>query len=82
MILLTGGCLPQCILASWETPPAEQTPPPGSRHPPVQSMLGDTVNARAVRILLECNLVDKIDTRWETSVVQRHVDFKNHFGLI
>ena len=32
-------------------------PPPGSRHPPVQSMLGDTVNTRAVRILLECNLV-------------------------
>ena len=45
-------------------PPQEQTPP-GSRHPPqsrhaplpVQSMLWDTVNARAVRILLECNLV-------------------------
>ena len=35
-----------------DTPPQEQTPPP-----PVQSMLGDTVNARAVRILLECNLV-------------------------
>ena len=33
----------------WEqTPPREQTPP---------SMLGDTVNTRAVRILLECNLV-------------------------
>ena len=34
--------------------------PPWSRHPPhpEQSMLGDTVNARAVRILLECNLVD------------------------
>ena len=46
-----------------DTPPCppEQTPPgadtPGSRHPPPQSMLGDTVNARAVRILLECNLV-------------------------
>ena len=34
-------------------PTREQTPTP----PPVQSMLGDTVNARAVRILLECNLV-------------------------
>ena len=33
-------------------PPPEQAPPP-----PAQSMLGDTVNARAVRILLECNLV-------------------------
>ena len=37
--------------------------PLGSRHPldrhlpPAQSMLGDTVNARAVRILLECNLL-------------------------
>ena len=35
--------------------PREQTPPPS----PQQSMLGDTVNARAVRILLECNLVFK-----------------------
>ena len=37
-------------------------PPPRSRHhtyplPSPQSMLGDTVNAQAVRILLECNLV-------------------------
>ena len=33
-------------------------PPPKTRHPPpAQSMLGGTVNARAVRILLECNLV-------------------------
>ena len=36
--------------------PPEQTPP-GSRHPPAQTMLGDTVNVRAVHILLECNLV-------------------------
>ena len=32
-------------------------PPPGSRHAPVQCMLGDTGNMRVVRILLECNLV-------------------------
>ena len=32
-------------------------PPPGAGTPPAQSMLGDTVNARVVRILLECNLV-------------------------
>ena len=47
-------------------PPPDQTPPsPGTRHPlprdqthpTPQSMLGDTVNTRAVRILLECNLV-------------------------
>ena len=40
------------------TPPQEQTPP-WSRYPPPpeQIMLGDTVNERAVRILLECNLV-------------------------
>ena len=38
------------------TPPGPGTPPrPGT--PPAQSMLGDTVNARAVRILLKCNLV-------------------------
>ena len=56
-----------------QTPPWEQTSlgvdpqgvdtPPQSRHTPQsrppreQSMLRDTVNARAVRILLECNLV-------------------------
>ena len=31
--------------------------PPLEQNPPEQSMLGDTVNVRAVRILLECNLV-------------------------
>ena len=53
-----------------DTPPdqAHPTHPPWHRAcseirypahppPPAQSMLGDTVNARAVRILLECNLV-------------------------
>ena len=34
----------------------EQTPP-GTRHPPAQCMPGDTVNKRAMCILLECNLV-------------------------
>ena len=116
VILLMGGCLPQCMLGyhpPWSRHPLEQTsprsrhtpleadtppgadthmgadtphsrpplladttleadtpqnrhtPPPGSRHtapdqthtPPEQSMLGDTVNARAVRIILECILV-------------------------
>ena len=45
-------------------PPRSRHPPPGADNPtpppppsPRQSMLGDTVNARAVRILLECNLV-------------------------
>ena len=36
--------------------PLDQAPP-GIRHPPVQCTLGDTVNKRAVYILLECNLV-------------------------
>ena len=36
--------------------PGADTPPPRSRHPR-QSMLGYMVNARAVRILLGCNLV-------------------------
>ena len=39
-----------------QTPPQEQTPP-GPGTPVEHSMLGDTVNERAVRILLECNLV-------------------------
>ena len=60
-----------CLSACWDTPlhsrppgadsPQEQTPPPEQpppgAGPPLQSMLGDTVNARTVRILLECNLV-------------------------
>ena len=39
------------------TPPPEQTLREQIHTPPAQSMLGDTVNARAVRIILECNLV-------------------------
>ena len=59
-----------CISACWDTTtplgadPPRSRHPPGIRHPPgadtsppAQSMLGDTVNTRAVRILLECNLV-------------------------
>ena len=38
------------------TPP-DQHPPTGPGTPPVQCMLGDTVNKQAVCILLECNLV-------------------------
>ena len=69
--------LPQCMLGYHppreQTPPKEETPrsrhpppgadPPGAGTPPAQSMLGDTVNARAVRILLECNLVANIDSK-------------------
>ena len=42
-----------------QTPPrTRQAPPLGAgRHPPEQSILGDTVNERAVCILLECILV-------------------------
>ena len=46
------------------TPTQEQTRPlPRSRHPhpstpPAQCMLGDTANKRAVRILMECTLVN------------------------
>ena len=47
------------------TPPQDQVPPRDQVHPPpAQSMLGDTVNARAVRILLECNLVCFVITDW------------------
>ena len=38
-------------------PPRDQAPPPRADTPPVQCMLGDTGNKRAVSILLECNLV-------------------------
>ena len=60
VILLVEGV---CLSACWDTIPCpqEQTPPQ-SRHPPLQSMVGDTVNAQAVRILLECNLVITIFT--------------------
>ena len=61
-----GWGLPQCMLGYH--PPGQGTPlgagtPQEQAHPPdwaptlAHSMLGDTVNARAVRILLECNLV-------------------------
>ena len=53
-----------------QAPPQEQAPPrpgtpqpgtspPGPGTPLAQSRLGDTVSERAVRILLECNLVCK-----------------------
>ena len=58
VILSTGGGGSASVHAGIPPPPQEQTPPPGTRHPPPEhSMLGDTVNERAVRILLECNLV-------------------------
>ena len=47
---------PPCPLGA-DTPPTPRADPPGADTPLVQSMLGDTVNARAVRILLECNFV-------------------------
>ena len=58
VILLTGG-VSASVHAGIHPPGAD---PPRSRHPleqtpPPKSMLGDTVNAWAVRILLECNLV-------------------------
>ena len=43
--------------ADTHPPPRADTHTPQADTPPLQSMLGDTVNARAVRILLECNLV-------------------------
>ena len=69
------GGMPQCMLEYHHhhprirhTPPdhvpQDHAPrdhtPPGPCIPLVQSMLGDMVNARAVCILLECNLVIKI----------------------
>ena len=69
------------------TPPGTRHPPPSrtrhprSRSPLAQSMLGDTVNARAVRILLECNLVYYIKTQkdlWQTT----HLFKKVHITVL
>ena len=43
---------------------------PPDHDPPAQNMLGDMVNTQAVRILLECNLVNNfgsvvVKTRWQ-----------------
>ena len=50
-----GPCTPPRDHApsSWD----QAHPPQDHAPPPAHSMLGDTVNARAVRILLQCNLV-------------------------
>ena len=64
-----GGSLPQCMLG-YQPPPTRHTPPPPrTMHPPTPPRdhatlprdQGDTVNAWAVRILLECNLVTSYD---------------------
>ena len=60
-----------------QTPPPGpgNHPPPGSRTPPRQCMLGDTGNNRAGRILLECNLLSvsyllhPLQIRWWMSTV-------------
>ena len=48
-----AGTPPRADPPQEQAPPSQRADPP----PPEQSMLGDTVNARPVRILLECNLV-------------------------
>ena len=62
VILFTWGgiCLSACLdtnLPGAGAPPGADTP--CSKHCPRQCILGDTVNNRAVCILLECNLVLK-----------------------
>ena len=63
------GCVSASVHAGihpppWSRPPQADTPQ--SKHPlgadtdPAQCMLGDTGNKRAVRILLECILVEFI----------------------
>ena len=51
-----------CPIACWDThPPGTRgRSPPRAGTPPAQCMLGDTGNKRAIRILLECNLVQII----------------------
>ena len=50
------GDLPHCMLG-YPTPRIKGRHPPEPDIPPGQCMWGDTGNKRAVRILLECNLV-------------------------
>ena len=71
--------------------PQEQTLPPPHPHPweqvppqppppPAQSMLRDTVNARAVRILLECNLVLEIKTFvWKSKILSAKQKYPHLF---
>ena len=67
VILSTGGVPDQVHPPGPGTPPPpDQVPPPDQTRytpqtgtpPTAHSMLGDTVNARAVRILLECIIVN------------------------
>ena len=69
-------------------PPADTTPlradtsPPQPPTPPAQSMLGDTVNARAVRILLECNLVSYLSGHRKGVQSQLHYTSKLKYYLV
>ena len=76
----TGPDTPQTRYPSEQTPPRADTPP--SRHPPEQCMLGDTVNKRAVSILLECNLVTINCTREDNilaTAVQSGINVRDGF---
>ena len=59
MILFTGGRGSASVMLGYHTPwqgrPPSKADPPGKADPPAQCMLGDTINKRAVCILLECN---------------------------
>ena len=48
--------IPRQVHPPGQVPPG-QVPPRAGTHPSAQCLLGDTGNKRAVRILLECNLV-------------------------
>ena len=53
----------------------EQTPSLGSDTPLAQCMLGDTVNKRAVCIILECNLVMN-----DINSIINYISFTSHLG--
>ena len=61
VILFTGGRGVSGSVHAGIHPPRSRQPPGADTRPPVQRMLGDTGNKRAVRILLQCILV-KIQT--------------------
>ena len=61
--------------------PRDQVTPPGTRSPPELCMLGDTVNKRAVRILLECILVIVCFGIWPGFCLQRENNCKGNCSL-
>ena len=89
VILFTWGgvCLSTCWDTPWQGDPlSKETPlarrPSWQGDPPhIHCMLGDTVYKRAVCILLECNLVGKLQKRFSarSGAVRQHIKLCTDF---